>query len=45
MNPVLGIVFGSMVMGLFVKRWRLFHTAVLGLWICLMVVYYYYKSR
>lgn len=45
MNAVLGIVFGSVLMGLFVRRWRLFHSVALGIWICLMVVYYYFKSR
>ena len=45
MNLVLGIVFGSVVMGLFVKRWRLLHGVILGIWICLLVAYSYYKGR
>lgn len=45
MNLVLGIVFGSVAMGLFVKRWRFLHSVALGIWICLLVAYSYLKSR
>lgn len=45
MNLVIGMVLGTVFMGLYIKRWRPMHWALLLGWICLMVAYYYAKNR
>ena len=45
MTLVVGVVFGAVLMGLFVPRWRLIHAVVLGIWVCLAVAYFFMKNR
>jgi hypothetical protein len=45
MNLLIGIVFMATLMGLFVPRWQLKHGVMLGGWIVLMIVLFYFKSR
>ena len=45
MSLVVSIVFGTILMGLFVRRWRPLHGILLGIWVCLMVALYYAKNR
>jgi hypothetical protein len=44
-NLVIGIVFMTTVMGLFVPRWQTRHWVFLGGWVILMVAFSYLKSR
>lgn len=45
MNLVIGVVFGATLMGLFVPRWQVKHWCYLGLWVALVVAYFYIKNR
>ena len=45
MNLVVGIVFMTVLMGIFVPRWKIRHWAALGAWVVLMVVVFYFKGR
>jgi hypothetical protein len=44
-NLVIGIVFMTVLMGLFVPRWQARHWLFLGGWVVLMVAFYYLKAR
>ena len=45
MNMVIGIVFMTVLMGIFVPRWQLKHGVLLGGWVVLMVLVFYSKSK